>query len=585
MHFRSHEGTARMRTITILILTAALAATLAAAGTVSAEGDGTSAYTVTYVLDGEQDGKIETHSTGDEVSVRETGTKTGYDVSGWTSDDVTIENGKFTMPAGDVTLTATGTPHTHNAVFLDYDGSEFATIPCRFGEPVTVPAENPTRESDGDYDYEFTGWKGLSADMTMGDKDMEFTPLFNAIAVQYEYIVRFVDGDGNNLSAPTSGKLSTGFSNTVSAPEVEGYTPEKTGITVTSGMVKENSTVLLRYTANPYSVIYKVGGETVFTDTVTYKTEADVRGVYDKKGYDVGGWTSEDVTIENGKFVMPAKDVTFSADATAHKHYAIFIDGDDNEIDRIQYSYDDIIISTVKTPSKTQNDQYEFIFSDKWDNLDINTVMIDEDMVFKALFDSVILLKKNTGDNSYNPSSGSEGASFTEKQILNIKNDAIYSNTILNATVGEYKICFDSEALKNLTDGAATLYIGNISGSDATKISNDLPGSDPSYYRITFGDNTYFGENGRVTVNIPLILKEGWDIENVSLYYIGSDYKKINFDYSDNILSFTTNHFSDYVVVYEEDGPGNFHILLLAAAVIAVMAMAGCLFIRKKRSA
>ncbi len=576
-----------MRTITILILTAVLAATLAVAGTASANTGEVPTYTVTYVLDGEQDGEMETHSAGDDVTVRGTGIKTGYDVSEWASDDVTIENGKFTMPAGNVTLTAAGTPRIHDAVFLNYDGSDFATIHCRFGEPVTAPAENPTRESDGDYDYEFTGWKELSADTAMGDEDMEFTPSFRAVAVQHEYVVRFVDWDENNLSAPSSGKLSTGVSVTIDAPEVEGYSPEKTEMKITSDMIRESSTVLLYYAAKKYNVIYKVDGETVFTDIGTYKTEADVRGVYDRKGYDVSGWTTDDAAVEDGKFIMPAKDVTFSAAATAHKHYAVFIDGDGSEIDRVQYRYGDIIEPTAKTPDKTQNERYEFVFSDKWDNLGINTVMIDEDMVFRALFDKVILLKKNTEDNSYNPSSDSDGASFTDRQILSIKNDAVYSNTILNATVGEYRIIFNSEALKNLADGAATLYIGNISGDDATKIDNDLPGSDPSYYRITFGNNTYFGENGRVSVNIPFILKDGWDIGNVSLYYIGSDYKKINFSYSDSTLSFTTNHFSDYVIVYEEDGSGVSPVVLFAAAAAAIAAMAagGYLFLRKRRSA
>ena len=66
-------------------------------------------YTVTYLVDGKQVGNTETYQYGDLVTVRDKYNKPGYTVSNWSSNDVTFTNGKFNMPAKNVTITATST--------------------------------------------------------------------------------------------------------------------------------------------------------------------------------------------------------------------------------------------------------------------------------------------------------------------------------------------------------------------------------------------------------------------------------------------------------------------------------------------
>ena len=53
-------------------------------------------------------------------------------------------------------------------------------------------------------------------------------------------------------------------------------------------------------TANPYDVIYKVDGETVFTDTFGYGTEVTVRDVFLKTGYTVTEWSTDDAEVSDG---------------------------------------------------------------------------------------------------------------------------------------------------------------------------------------------------------------------------------------------------------------------------------------------
>ena len=66
-------------------------------------------HKVTYKIDGEQYGDVDTVEFGTEVTVRENPTKTGYSFSGWSTTDATVTDGKFTMPDKDVTLTGSWT--------------------------------------------------------------------------------------------------------------------------------------------------------------------------------------------------------------------------------------------------------------------------------------------------------------------------------------------------------------------------------------------------------------------------------------------------------------------------------------------
>uniref|UniRef100_UPI0037DD67F5 leucine-rich repeat protein n=1 Tax=Methanomethylophilus alvi TaxID=1291540 RepID=UPI0037DD67F5 len=87
-------------------------------------------------------------------------------------------------------------------------------------------------------------------------------------------------------------------------------------------------------TVNQYDVVYKVDGETVFTDTFDYGTEVTVRDMFQKTGYTVTGWSTDDAEVSDGKFVLGASDVTFSAVSAANKYsYTVeYVDGDGNTL-------------------------------------------------------------------------------------------------------------------------------------------------------------------------------------------------------------------------------------------------------------
>ena len=62
-------------------------------------------YTVTYYLDGVQDGETLTFDYNASVALKALPSKTGYTVSGWYTDEAcTAEASNFTMPAENVKL-------------------------------------------------------------------------------------------------------------------------------------------------------------------------------------------------------------------------------------------------------------------------------------------------------------------------------------------------------------------------------------------------------------------------------------------------------------------------------------------------
>ena len=105
-------------------------------------------YTANFYseVDGESVSDPEPAAIGSLVTIKDKFTAEGYDVSDWTAEGVTITEGKFTMPAGNVVFTATKTPKKYN-VTVYVDGTEIADSPISadYNSTITLP-EQPKRE-------------------------------------------------------------------------------------------------------------------------------------------------------------------------------------------------------------------------------------------------------------------------------------------------------------------------------------------------------------------------------------------------------------------------------------------------------
>ena len=348
-------------------------------------------FNVTYDLNGGA-WTTETEDTfrkfeNDQVNVIEADpTKEGYTFAGWTSAEVKVVNGKFTMPAKDVTLKAKWNVNKYTIKWVNWDGSEVRTdTEVPYGTKLEAPAD-PTRAADAQYTYTFKDWTPEVETVT---GDAVYTAVYDK-AVN-KYTIKWVDWDGSEVRTDTEVPYGT----ELEVPEdptraadaqytytFKGWTPEvetvtgdavytavydkavnkytikwvdwddsevRTDTEVAYGTelkapadptreadaeytytfaswtpkietVTGDATYKATYTkeANIYKVTYDLdGGEwTEATNEFPYEYKATVevvKTVPTREGYKFSGWRSEEVTIENDAFTMPAKDVVLKA--------------------------------------------------------------------------------------------------------------------------------------------------------------------------------------------------------------------------------------------------------------------------------
>lgn len=136
----------------------------------------------------------------------------------------------------------------------------------------------------------------------------------------------------------------------------------------------------------------------------------------------------------------------------------------------------------------------------------------------------------------------------------------------------------------------ATLELYVLNPDDMTQTVRDVVGDNVAY-SISFGPNKAFG--GIVTVTVPYVLAEGKDPDNLVVYYVAEDgtVEEIPCTYSEGYVTFSTDHFSVYAVMYDEppsDGGSSdsMTVFTVIGIVIAVGAvgMGAMMFVKKKRA-
>ena len=209
----------------------------------------------------------------------------------------------------------------HNATFMDGNHPKNTTATVRSRDYVGFTA--PTG-------YKFLGWATTPDSNTVtykvgatvfvdanGDNDLY------AVWQVKTYTVTWVDEDGTTLIDQKDYEYGA-------IPKFEGVEPTKAadaqytytfkGWDKDYTEVKGNQTYVAVYekTTNKYNVTYDLnGGEwTEATNEFKYEYKATVeviKTVPTREGYKFSGWRSEEVTIENDAFTMPAKDVVLKA--------------------------------------------------------------------------------------------------------------------------------------------------------------------------------------------------------------------------------------------------------------------------------
>ena len=279
-------------------------------------------FNVTYDLNGGA-WTTETEDTfrkfkNDQVNVIEAvPTKTGYTFAGWTTSDVTLEGKSFTMPAKNVTLKAKWNINKYTVTWKNDDGSVLRTDKdVEYGKMPSYGA-NPTKAADAQYTYTFKSW-------TPEVKAVTGNAVYTAVYEKTvnKYTIKWVNWDGSEVRTDTEVPYGTELE-VPADPTREAdaqYTYTFKSWTPEVETVTGDATYRATYTkeANTYTLTYDLdGGEwTEATNEFPYEYKATVevvKTVPTREGYKFSGWRSEEVTIENDAFTMPAKDVVLKA--------------------------------------------------------------------------------------------------------------------------------------------------------------------------------------------------------------------------------------------------------------------------------
>ena len=252
----------------------------------------------------------------------------GYEFRGWATarDSSTIEYAAgvtvFVDANGDNHLYAVWQVKTYTVTWVNWDNKELEKdedVP--YGATPKYDGKEPTKAGNAQYTYTFKGWtpevETVTGDATYKAK---YTKEANSYTLTY-------DLDGGEWENDTTYTYPKKYNEEVEVkadPTKEGYTfagwtsAEVEVVNDKFTMPAKNVTLTAKWVANIYKVTYDLdGGEwTEATNEFPYEYKATVevvKTVPTREGYKFSGWRSEEVTIENDAFTMPAKDVVLKA--------------------------------------------------------------------------------------------------------------------------------------------------------------------------------------------------------------------------------------------------------------------------------
>ncbi|NLB85025.1 MAG: hypothetical protein GX794_02780, partial [Acholeplasmataceae bacterium] len=141
------------------------------------EPDVTDQFTITYKIDGEVYGEVETYQVGEAIDFRTNYEIEGYTFSGWDLTDI-----PSVMPANNLIINGYLTINEYEISFYNEDGqTKLETIFVNYGE-MPIPTVNPTKTATIEYSYQFVGWE---PDLEPASQNTIYTALFLKVGIEY----------------------------------------------------------------------------------------------------------------------------------------------------------------------------------------------------------------------------------------------------------------------------------------------------------------------------------------------------------------------------------------------------------------
>ena len=307
-------------------------------------------YTITFDTDGGSEIDPITQDYGTDITPPDDPMKEGYTFVGW---DKEIPS---TMPAENMTITATWQINQYTITFDTDGGNEIAPITQDYGTKITIP-ENPTKTG-----YTFKGWdKEIPG--TMPEGDMTITATWEII----QYTITFDTNGGSEIEP-----ITQDYGTEITAPE----DPTKTGYTfkgwdkeIPDIMPAENMTIKALWQINQYTITFDTdGGSEIDPITQDYGTEIAIPENPTKIGYTFNGWKG--IPEDN---LMPAENIKIKALWIGNTYIVSFDSNGGEEILGTEVTFGK---EYGALPSPTKED-YEFV-GWKLDTIVINSSTIVE---------------------------------------------------------------------------------------------------------------------------------------------------------------------------------------------------------------
>ena len=302
-------------------------------------------YTITFDTNGGSAIDPITQNYGTAIVAPSNPTKTGYTFAGW---DKTIPS---TMPAENMTITATWQINQYTITFNTDGGSTVAAITQNYGTTIIAP-ENPTKTG-----YTFKKWDA-EIPATMPAENITITAEWDI----NQYTITFNTDGGSAIDAITQdyGTAIVAPAN----PTKSGYTFTGWDKTIPSTMPAENMTITAQWTEvipNTYTVTYTDGVDNVelFADQVNANiTEGAATPAFNgtpvREGYTFAGWTPSVAGTVTA-------NATYTATWTINQYTITFDTDGGSAIDPITQNYGTAIVA----PANPTKSGYTFTGWDK----------------------------------------------------------------------------------------------------------------------------------------------------------------------------------------------------------------------------
>ena len=288
------------------------------------------------------------------------------------ADSVKVNNGEvavtdntFTMPEGNVTVTAEFEQIKYTITWNDVSGNLIDTTTVAYGETPTHA--NPTKAATAEFTYTFTGWTPTIAEATA---NATYTAIFNSIKRKYT-ITWDIDGE------KTSEELEYGATPTHAAPTKPEDANGKYSFTGWSPAI-ETVTKAQTYTAQfdtiaKYTITYNTDGGQINDDNYPRKYYAG-EGValpsdVTKDNYYFTGW------YDNAEFNgEPVTSITASdngnkeywaqwTQGTPTEYLITFVNWDNTELQKSNVAVGVTPKYTGTSPTKPEDSRYTYEFT------------------------------------------------------------------------------------------------------------------------------------------------------------------------------------------------------------------------------